>query len=132
MKVDNAFDKTELLQHLRTAYDRPLRSITFFPEGEDSYGYIVVSEAGGKYFAKASTGVLNSRLEAAYHLRYRCNVKSVVAPLETSDGTLSIPWHDFRVSLFPFIEGFGNKAAGICGKSEKISRMLNSVRQLLC
>ena len=105
MKVDNAFDKTELRQHLSTAYDLPLQSITFFPEGEDSYGYVVCSETGERYFAKASTCVLNSRLEAAYHLRYRCGVKSVVAPLETQDGLLSIPWQGFNVSLFPFIEG---------------------------
>lgn len=105
MKVDNAFDKSELLEQLRTAYGLPLQSITFFPEGEDSYGYIVVSEAGGKYFAKASMCVLNSRLKAAYHLRYRCSVRSVVAPLETQDGLLSIPWQDFQVALFPFIEG---------------------------
>ena len=37
--------------------DLPLQSITFFPEGEDSYGYIVLSETGEKYFAKASTSV---------------------------------------------------------------------------
>ena len=105
MKVDNAFDKTELKESLSTAYALPLQSITFFPEGEDSYGYIVVSEAGRKYFAKASTCVLNSRLRAAYHLRYRCSVRSVVAPLETQEGLLSIPWQDFQVALFPFIEG---------------------------
>ena len=40
MKVDNTFDKTELLEHLKTAYALPLQSITFLPEGEDSYGYI--------------------------------------------------------------------------------------------
>ena len=105
MKVDNAFDKSELLQHLSTAYGLSLQSITFFPEGEDSYGYIVVSDTGEKYFAKASTCGLNSRLQAAYHLRYRCGVKSVVAPLETQNGLLSIPWQDFQVALFPFIKG---------------------------
>ncbi len=105
MKVDNTFDKRELLQHLRTAYDLPLQSITFFPEGEDSYGYIVVSETGKKYFAKASTSVPNSRLHVASLLRHRCDIPGVVAPLETQDGILSVPWQDFRVSLFPFIEG---------------------------
>ena len=105
MKVDNAFDKTELLQRLRIAYTIPLRSITFFPEGEDSYGYIVGSETDEKYFAKASTSVPDSCLQYAFLLRYQCNISGVVAPLKTSDGTLSIPWHDFRVSLFPFIEG---------------------------
>ena len=105
MKVDNIFDKRELLQHLRTAYDLPLQSITFFPEGEDSYGYIVVSETGKKYFVKASTSVPDSRLHVASLLRHRCNIPGVVAPLETQDGILSVPWQDFRVSLFPFIEG---------------------------
>ena len=105
MKVDNAFDKTELLQKLSTAYDLPLQSITFFPEGEDSYGYIVVSEAGGRYFAKASTAVPNSCLQVASILRHRCNISGVVAPLETQEGALSVPWQHFRVSLFPFIEG---------------------------
>ena len=105
MKVDNAFDKTELLQNLSTAYNLPLKSITFFPEGEDSYGYIVVSETGEKYFAKASTTVPNSCLQVAYLLRYRCNIRNVVAPLETQQGLFSIPWQNFRVSLFPFIKG---------------------------
>ena len=105
MKVDNAFDKTELLQHLRTAYAIPLCSLTFLPEGEDSYGYIIGSETGEKYFAKASTSVPDACLQIASLLRHRYSISGVVAPLETSDGTLSIPWHNFRVSLFPFIEG---------------------------
>ncbi len=105
MKVDNTFNKTELLQLLSTAYDLPLQSITFFPEGEDSYGYTVLSETGKKYFAKASTSVPNSCLRVASLLRYQCNISGVVAPLETQEGTLSVPWQDFRVSLFPFIEG---------------------------
>ena len=105
MKVDNAFDKTELLKRLSTAYDLPLQSITFFPEGEDSYGYIVTSETGEKYFVKASTSVPDTCLQVASLLRHRCNIPGVVAPLETLNGALSIPWQDFRVSLFPFIEG---------------------------
>ncbi|RKU14858.1 hypothetical protein C6503_14305 [Candidatus Poribacteria bacterium] len=105
MKVDNTFDKTELLQNLSTAYALSLQSITFFPEGEDSYGYVVASETGEKYFVKASTSVPNSRLQVASLLRHQCNISGVVAPLETLEGTLSVPWQDFRVSLFPFIEG---------------------------
>ena len=105
MKVDNAFDKAELLEHLSTAYSLPLQSITFFPEGEDSYGYIAVSETGEKYFVKASTSVPDTCLQVASLLRHRCNIPGVVAPLETLNGALSIPWQNFRVSLFPFIEG---------------------------
>ena len=105
MKVDNAFDKTELKESLSTAYGLPLQAITFFPEGEDSYGYVVSSETGEKYFAKASTSVPNSRLQVASLLRYQCNISGVVAPLETLEGTLSVPWQDFQVALFPFIEG---------------------------
>ena len=105
MKVDNTFDKTELLEHLRAAYVLPLQSITFFPEGEDSYGYVVASKTGEKYFAKASTSVPNSRLQVASLLRNQCNMSGIVAPLETREGTLSVPWQDFRVALFPFIEG---------------------------
>ncbi len=105
MKVDNVFDKTELKKYLSTAYALPLQSLTFFPEGEDSYGYIAVSETGEKYFAKASTSVPNTCLQVASLLRHQCNISGVVAPLETQDGMLSIPWQNFRVSLFPFIEG---------------------------
>ena len=105
MKVDNAFDKTELQALLSDTYGLSLQSITFFPEGEDSYGYIVVSETGEKYFAKASASVPNSRLHVASLLRYQCGIKGIVAPLETRNRALSIPWQDFRVSLFPFIEG---------------------------
>ena len=105
MKVDNTFDKTELLEHLKTAYALPLQTLTFLPEGEDSYGYIAVSETGEKYFAKASTSVPDTCLQIASLLRHRYNISGVVAPLETQDGALSIPWQNFRVSLFPFIEG---------------------------
>ena len=105
MKVDNAFDKTELLEHIKTTYTLPLQTLTFFPEGEDSYGYIAGAETGEKYFAKASTSVPDTCLQVASLLRHRCNIPGVVAPLETLNGALSIPWQDFRVSLFPFIEG---------------------------
>ena len=105
MKVDNNFDKSELLQHLGTAYGLSLKSITFFPEGEDSYGYIAVSETDEKYFAKASTSVSSISLHVASLLRHRCDIRGVVAPLEAEDGVLSLPWQGFNVSLFPFIEG---------------------------
>ena len=105
MKVDNTFDKTELLEHLKVAYALPLQSITFFPEGEDSYGYIVCAETGERYFAKASTSVPDICLQVASLLRCQCNISGVVAPLETQDGMLSISWQNFNVSLFPFIEG---------------------------
>ena len=105
MKVDNTFDKSELLEYLSTAYSLPLQSITFFPEGEDSYGYVVASETGERYFAKASISVSPISLHVASLLRHRCNISGVVAPLETQDGRLSIPWQNFNVSLFPFIEG---------------------------
>ena len=105
MKVDNTFDKTELREQLSTAYGLPLQSITFFPEGEDSYGYVIASETGEKYFAKASTSVPNSCLQVASLLRHQCNISNIVAPLKTLEGILSVPWQDFRVSLFPFIEG---------------------------
>ena len=105
MKVDNAFDKTELLEQLSTAYGLPLQSITFFPEGEDSYGYIVCSGTGEKYFAKASTSISSVSLHVASLLRHRCDIRGVVAPLETESGMLSLPWQGFNVSLFPFIEG---------------------------
>ena len=105
MKVDNDFDKSELLEYLRTAYSLPLQSITFFPEGEDSYGYIVCSKTGKKYFAKASTSVSSISLHVASLLRHRCDIRGVVAPLETQDDMLSIPWQNFNVSLFPFIDG---------------------------
>lgn len=105
MKVDNTFDKTELKESLSAAYGLPLQSITFFPEGEDSYGYVIASEAGEKFFAKASTAVPNSRLQVASLLRHQCNISGIVAPLETQSGDLSVPWQDFQVALFPFIEG---------------------------
>lgn len=105
MKVDNTFDKTELKESLSTAYGLPLQSITFFPEGEDSYGYVVASETGEKYFAKASTSVPNSCLQVASLLRHQCDISGVVAPLETQNGELSVPWQNFQISLFPFIEG---------------------------
>ena len=105
MKVDNTFDKVELKESLRTAYGLPLQSITFFPEGEDSYGYVIASETGEKYFAKASTSVPNSCLQVASLLRHQCNISGIVAPLETQHAELSVPWQNFRVALFPFIEG---------------------------
>ena len=105
MKVDNTFDKTELMESLSTAYGLPLQSITFFPEGEDSYGYVVAAETGEKYFAKASISVPNSRLQIASCLRNECDISGIVAPLGTQNGALSVPWQNFQVSLFPFIEG---------------------------
>lgn len=105
MKVDNAFDKTELKNLLNAAYGINVQSLTFLPEGEDSYGYIVMSETGEKYFAKASTSVPEVSLCIASRLREQGGISEVVAPIKTQAGTLSIAWHDFRVSLFPFIEG---------------------------
>ncbi len=105
MKVDNTFDKTELKELLTAAYRIPFRSVTFFPEGEDSYGYTLVSDTGETYFAKASATVSDDTLRAATLLQHRSELTGIVAPLETEAGDVDVPWHDLRVSLFPFIDG---------------------------
>lgn len=105
MKVDNTFDKTELKNRLNAAYALNLQTLTFLPEGEDSYGYIATDETGGRYFAKASSSVPEASLHIASHLRERGGIAEVVAPLKTQAGALSIAWHELRVSLFPFIHG---------------------------
>ncbi len=105
MKVDNIFDKTELKTALNAEYALSLQALTFFPEGEDSYGYIATAKTGERYFVKASASVQETALRAASNLRHKSNITAVVAPLKTRRGTLSIPWHNLSVSLFPFIEG---------------------------
>lgn len=105
MKVDNTFDKTELKKRLNAAYALDLQTLTFLPEGEDSYGYIATAETGERYFAKASSSVPEASLHIATHLREQGGIAEVVAPLKTQAGALSIAWHDFRVALFPFIAG---------------------------
>lgn len=105
MKVDNTFDKTELKRLLNAEYELTLQVLTFFPEGEDSYGYIATASTGEKYFVKASTFVPEAALQVSASLHDSSNITEVVAPLKTKANGLSIRWQNFRVSLFPFIEG---------------------------
>jgi hypothetical protein len=115
MRTDTSgIDRSALLAALRERYAQPLVALDFVPKGEDSWGYVVIAGDGRAFFAKvhraADRAALDAALGVAAHLRDRCNLRGVVAPLRARDGALTFAHAGYPIALFdlapgtPFIE----------------------------
>jgi spectinomycin phosphotransferase len=64
MKFEPALDKPALMETIRQAYDYPVSSLTFFPEGTVGCHYVADCEDGQRYFVTLLTGGALATIQA--------------------------------------------------------------------
>lgn len=101
------FDRQDFLRHVNQAYKAEFTDLIFHPVGEDSYGFI--AKGSGSAFIKLYTGTaqqaLSESLVAAYALRHELDLPFVVAPLNSTTGTVCTIYSRFSCAVFPWISG---------------------------
>lgn len=110
MKTDtSAIDKHALGQALNAAYRLDVSELSFMPKGEDAYAYLARSPDGTRRFVRVQAVGRAPALEQVYRatraLHDDHGLWQVVAPDATRQGAYTLPFGDYLVAVFPFIEG---------------------------
>jgi hypothetical protein len=89
-------------------------ALTFVPQGEESYGYILETVAQSRYFVKVQEhpSELSVRYEAANKLHTRCGLEFVVYPQVTRHGEFHANLGEYAVAVFDFVEGVVSDQSG--------------------
>jgi spectinomycin phosphotransferase len=100
-------ERTVIQTALQKAYGLTLHTLTFVPKGETSWGYIIDTADGRRYFLKifGSTITDVAALSLTYHLAHDCHIETVTSPLPMQSGDVVLPLHPYQAALFPYIDG---------------------------
>jgi len=114
MKIEWNLDKAEIKRFILKEYGLEIKKVKFIPKGEVSYGYLLVSDDGKKFFAKifpkSRIGQINAKkldfsLQVSFELFAKCGIKNVVYPILTKDDKLKSKFKGMPFVLFNYIEG---------------------------
>lgn len=111
MRVEpRAIDKDRLGAFLEDEYGVTSPTLTFLPEGEESYVYVATEPEGDRSFIRVTEdfgqrGSLETAYTAVETLAQREKLSALVAPRRRRRGAFLGAFRGFLVALFPFIEG---------------------------
>lgn len=106
MKAPPVIKIPDLQAALEQHYDLTSTQITFFPGGEDAYGYTVTEASGERYYLKVYRRELNWDAVLGIPLwLYQQGLTSVVHAQPTTSGRLYVPFQPFTLALYPFVSG---------------------------
>lgn len=100
---------------LREEYGLPVVQVDFLPLGADrnTVVYRVSDRDGRPYFLKLRKGVFDETSVALPKFFHDQGIEQVIAPLTTRAGPLWASLGDFRLILYPFIEGHNGYQASL-------------------
>ncbi|MFT3891240.1 MAG: aminoglycoside phosphotransferase family protein [Anaerolineales bacterium] len=95
-----------IISHLQTEYSLPVSSITFLPIGADmgSVVYRVITKDSTVYFLKLRKGFNEVVVTVPLFLKSQ-GIQEIIAPFETRSGQGWAEFGDYKMILYPFIEG---------------------------
>lgn len=122
MKVDSSdIDKLALHRLLKDQYGLCAATLSFVPEGEESYGYILETSTHSRYFVKVyeHPSELNVRYEAANRLHTQCGLEFVVHPHAIRQGEFHAKLGEYAVAVFDFVDGTVSGQSGFSDEEWK-------------
>lgn len=122
MKVDSSnIDKQALRRLLKDQYGLRAAVLTFVPQGEESYGYILETLAQSRYFVKVyeHPSELDVRYGAANRLHTQCGLEFVVYPHATRHGEFHAKLGEYAVAVFDFVDGTVSDQSGFSDEEWK-------------
>lgn len=92
---------------LKDAYGLSVARVVFLPLGADQQTavYHALADDGAAYFVKLRSGAFDPLTLIVPHLLRQQGIEHVIAPLAAQSGQLWTPLDDFKLALFPFIDG---------------------------
>jgi len=141
MKIEWKLNKNEIKKFVLKEYGLITKEVKFIPRGEVSYGYLLITKDGKKFFAKifpnSRIGKINAKkldfsLQVSFELFAKCGIKNVVYPILTKKDKLKANFKGMPFVLFDYIEGKNEekpkeivKIAKLLGKIHKCSNRIN-------
>jgi spectinomycin phosphotransferase len=115
MQEASAISRSILTMAVQDNYDIEVADLTFLPIGADASAcvYRVASKNGTHYFLKVRKGEINQASLAIPHYLQQTGVARVVAPLSTHTRNLWVELEEFKIILYPFLEGSTGVEAGM-------------------
>ncbi|HLY27519.1 MAG TPA: aminoglycoside phosphotransferase family protein [Aggregatilineales bacterium] len=102
-----AIQDHQLLACLREEFGLNATQITFLPIGNDANSALFRAETGetSAYFVKLRSGDFDEMTVVVPRLLRDQNITAIIAPLSTRSGQLWTSLDNFKVCVFPFVEG---------------------------
>lgn len=96
-----------IIDALRDTYGLRVAELAFLPLGADvnTAVYRVVGEDGTAYFVKLRSGIFNEITVLITRFLNEQGIEQIIPPLATTTGELWISVEDFKMVLYPFVEG---------------------------
>ena len=115
MREAASISEITLTTAIEDSYGMTVKKLTFLPVGADASArvYQSVTNDGTRYFLKARKGEMNQASLAIPHYLQGKGVAQVVAPLATHTQNLWIEQDDFKLILYPFVEGSNTTERGM-------------------
>jgi spectinomycin phosphotransferase len=109
-----AVQDAQIITHLEDAYGLGITQVDFLPLGADSYAavYRASTADGTNYFLKLKWGNFSDITVTIPNYLRSQGLSSFMAPIATKSGRLWTALDDFKMILYPFIEGHTG-AAGL-------------------
>jgi spectinomycin phosphotransferase len=126
-------DDDAIVAALREHYGLDVASLKFLPIGNDvgSFAYRVEGRDGTTYFLKARRAPMYEPSVVVPHYLRQHGLVEVVAPLPTLTRTLWVPFGDFNLILFLFIDAPTGKEAGMTAQQwTELGRLLKRLHTL--
>jgi len=95
-----------IISHLRDEYNLNISTLTFLPLGADmgTAVYRVIADNGTVYFLKLRKGFAEISVTVPLFLKSQ-GIKEIIAPLETKSKGGWADFSEYKIILYPFIEG---------------------------
>lgn len=102
-----ALEDSKIITVLKNDYGLAIQKLTFLPLGADANAavYRADTATAAAYFVKLRRGSFDETSVTVPHLLRDKGIREIIAPLTTHDGHLWANIDDFRLILYPFIEG---------------------------
>jgi Ser/Thr protein kinase RdoA (MazF antagonist) len=129
MKVDSSsIDKRALHRLLKDRYGLCAAVLSFVPQGEESYGYILETLAQSRFFVKVyeHASELDVRYKAANRLHTQCGLEFVVYPHATRHGEFHADLGEYAVAVFDFVDGTVSDQSGFSDEEWKQAAILTA------
>lgn len=97
----------QIIAVLQSDYGLTIQQLAFLPLGADANAgvYRALSSTGNVYFVKLRRGTFDEASVTIPRLLHDRGIREIIAPLTTRDGRLWAAIDDFRLILYPFVEG---------------------------
>lgn len=97
----------KIISHLQTEYRLPVTQVTFLPLGADinTAVYRAITQDKTPYFLKLRRGAFNEATVTIPQFLKTQGIQAIIAPLETENRQLWTEFGEYKMILYPFIEG---------------------------